>query len=233
MKRTSTALAKAPAKRTKKASSKNTTVRKTLISRAPRYSVFPAVGFPAQLRMKHRYATNIAVTSTTGSLANYLFSCNGMFDPDITGSGHQPMYFDQLTAIYNHYTVVASTIKVTISCTSVPTNPCQAVLYFEDDTTVTPANTIAGQESGTAVTKIIPAGSTDVHKMYKSWNSIMFGPDAVDNDNLQGSVSSNPSEQTYFCFQWAGIASQTQQATINFEVVYDAVWKELKSLDTQ
>jgi len=235
MKRKSVASTKkAPAKKAR-ASAPNSKgpVQRSLITRAPRLSVFPAVGFPAQLRMKHRYATNLVMTSTTGSLASQLFSCNGMYDPDVSGVGHQPMYFDTLSAIYNHYTVLASTIKITVTCSTVPTNPCQMVVYLEDDTTITPANTIAAQEAGTSLTKIIPAGSTNVYKMTKSWNSVMFGPDAVDNDNLQGSIAANPTEQTLYAVLWSGINSQTQACTVNFEIVYDAVWKELKSLDTQ
>ena len=36
-----------------------------------------------------------------------------MFHPDKSSVGHQPMYFDQLQAIYDHFTVINSRIKVT------------------------------------------------------------------------------------------------------------------------
>lgn len=35
-----------------------------------------------------------------------------MYDPDLTGFGHQPYFFDQLTDIYSHYVVIGSKIKI-------------------------------------------------------------------------------------------------------------------------
>lgn len=37
---------------------------------------------------------------------------NSVFDPDYTGAGRQPTFFDQMAALYNRYTVRASTCKV-------------------------------------------------------------------------------------------------------------------------
>lgn len=37
-----------------------------------------------------------------------------MFDPDITGVGHQPLGFDQWSAFYNKYTVYGSKCQITI-----------------------------------------------------------------------------------------------------------------------
>ena len=41
-----------------------------------------------------------------------MFRGNSCFDPDYTGTGHQPRYFDQYAAVYQKYKVTASSCKV-------------------------------------------------------------------------------------------------------------------------
>jgi hypothetical protein len=50
--------------------------------------------------------------STGATQANYVFRGNGAFDPDATGIGHQPKYYDTWAAIYNRYRVLRSSIRV-------------------------------------------------------------------------------------------------------------------------
>lgn len=40
-------------------------------------------------------------------LTYHLFRANGIFDPDVTGTGHQPLYRDQVADLYTNYTVIA------------------------------------------------------------------------------------------------------------------------------
>lgn len=58
-----------------------------------------------------RYITKLKYSDTlTLSLANsyqYVFNLNSIWDPNRTGTGHQPFGFDQLAALYNCYRVIA------------------------------------------------------------------------------------------------------------------------------
>ena len=72
------------------------------------------------LRYTQIQPLNRNLASTTYS--SYYFSCNSIFDPDQTASGapgHQPFYFDQLTALYKRYSVLSSTC----TCTAVSGGP--------------------------------------------------------------------------------------------------------------
>ena len=73
-------------------------------------------GFPKQLAMTHRYSQNVQYThvgpNANSQYAN--FGTNCLFDPWLTYGGHQPLYFDQVAAIYQHYTVMKARMKVTI-----------------------------------------------------------------------------------------------------------------------
>lgn len=72
-------------------------------------SNFPT-GLPNVATVKLNYSTGLALVSTIGNQATYTFRANSIFDPDFTGSGHQPMNFDVWAAQYNHYVVLGSKI---------------------------------------------------------------------------------------------------------------------------
>lgn len=49
-----------------------------------------------------------------GALANYQFRLNSIFDPNLTGVGHQPTPHDQLEPLFENYTVLSAAYKVSI-----------------------------------------------------------------------------------------------------------------------
>jgi len=82
-------------------------------------------GFPDTLTTKLKYADWFNVTGSAGAVGNSVFQLNSLWDPETTGVGHQPMYFDQLcgasgSAPYARYRVKGATIKVTYSMVSPP-----------------------------------------------------------------------------------------------------------------
>jgi len=52
---------------------------------------------------------------------------NGLFDPDVTGVGAQPLGFDQWAGLYQRYRGLASAIEVNINTPGASTNPQAAV----------------------------------------------------------------------------------------------------------
>lgn len=53
---------------------------------------------------------------TVGSIptaTKHRFRLNSLYDPDQTGTGEQPYYYDQLTAIYTKYIVRSCTVELT------------------------------------------------------------------------------------------------------------------------
>lgn len=69
------------------------------------------MGFPKSIVTKLRYVDNITFTSTSGSVNLNNFRANSIFDPDQTSTGHQPMFLDIYTQVYNNYRVLGSKIK--------------------------------------------------------------------------------------------------------------------------
>lgn len=72
-------------------------------------------GFPSSLVTKLRYHEGMTFPSAAGVVSTNIFRANSLFDTNETGTGHQPMFFDQLTAVYARYVVKRSTIKVTFN----------------------------------------------------------------------------------------------------------------------
>lgn len=194
------------------------------------------VGFPKQLTMKHRYVQVVNMQWAGTNLPYYyIWSTNGMYDPDITGVGHQPMYFDQLTAIYNHYTVHSSKITVDFTCQAATGNLLATTcgIYIEDDTTVNPANVGDFCEQSSAVYGQCLPPTANVLRITKKWSAKQaFGGNTMDNDNLQGTVSANPFEQQAFIvFARGNDNSMIAQAiTAHVTIEYTATWDELKNI---
>lgn len=72
-------------------------------------------GFPAQCTVKLAYVDSIVIDAPSGpdNFSYYIFRANSAYDPDFTGTGHQPMGFDEYMKLYDHYQVKWSSIKVT------------------------------------------------------------------------------------------------------------------------
>lgn len=96
--------------------------------------------FP-RLRTRLHYADTFTVTTSVGpGIGNAIFNLNGLFDPDSSGVGHQPMGFDQFSTLYNRYRVFNThwTIRMSPSASNgaafhgvvVPVNATSAFTSF-------------------------------------------------------------------------------------------------------
>lgn len=187
------------------------------------------MGFPKKLRVIHRYADALSIVSASGSVAGQLYKCNGMFDPDTTGGGHQPSYFDNCAAIYDHYTVFRS--RITIEVVSDLTS--RVALYVDDDTSAATAMTQA-MEQPSASSALVPDTTAKPVRLTKSWSAkAYFGGDIFDNDNLQGTSAADPVEQSQFVILYqTADGSTTSTARINVVLEFEAIWDELKTVPT-
>lgn len=190
-------------------------------------------GFPKQMKITHRYCDTFGLDSTSGTLGIVRFACNGMFDPDLTGVGHQPYYFDQLGALYNHYHVIGSKIKVTVVAAT-PTSvvrPVNVCLCRNDDSI--PYNTtIAMRERNEAQFGMLQPTADSKVSLMMDWSAKkMFGGGIMANDSLKGTTSANPSELTeyHLCVETVDQVS-TSSLTVQLVIEYIAIWNELKDV---
>ena len=74
---------------------------------------------------KLRYVDNFNLTGAAGVVGANVFRFNSCFDPDLSGVGHQPMYFDQFcgatgTGPYGRYRVTSAKATVSFMQTNPP-----------------------------------------------------------------------------------------------------------------
>lgn len=144
------------------------------------------------------------------------------------------MYFDQMSAIYDHYTVIGSKITIKFGLNSPTTSTFMRVgCFINDDGTVTPTSANALLEHSSDVSWIqIAGGNVDTYTMTRSWSAKKtFGGSVLGNDNLQGTASADPAEQSvYTIFAECNDLSTTSTITGSVEIEFIAVWDELKDI---
>lgn len=110
------------------------------------------------------YGEAINLQSPGGGTAvqYYQFKLNDLFDPDLTGVGHQPRGFDQLTTLYQRYLVYGC--KVIVEGKDTGTNANSTVLvvnaYPNNGVNNTPGNIIDALEDRMTYTKNIDVNNT-------------------------------------------------------------------------
>lgn len=186
--------------------------------------------FPKQMRSTLRYADTPVIISTTGAYTEYLYSCNGIYDPNISGTGHQPRYFDQMMEIYNHYTVVAS--KITVSFLAPLDGSCTFTIFRDDDTTTNVTTSYQAIERKSCVYLAYETSNTPSGNVLRNkWDaSATFTGDPLSRTDLQGTVSTNPTEQTYYVITVQNGNLTTSSYPLLVTLDYDVVFDELKSI---
>jgi len=67
---------------------------------------------PYRTSMLTYYESGLSLNPSTGSTATWVFRANDLFDPNLSGTGKQPMNFDQWMTLYGRATVLWSQIEV-------------------------------------------------------------------------------------------------------------------------
>jgi hypothetical protein len=187
--------------------------------------------FPSRTTRKLRYSSSFYLAGTSGVVATNVLSANGLYDPEITGTGHQPMGFDQLMLSYNHYTVT----QARLICTFHNLAATSSVVSVKVDGGSTPI-TVVDQilEWGLNNHSVLEAkgtyGSVKVVESKVSIARFEGVSDVLDVQELRGSVAANPAEQTYFHVQSWDNAGVTTNILTEIVLEYTAVFTEPRVL---
>lgn len=175
-------------------------------------------GIPDRLFNCLKYAERLQA-NPAGFTYSYLFNMNSVFDPNRTGTGHQPMYYDQLATLYNRYrvrafayTVVVSNVNTPITCTIVPVNG-----------TSTPASATDASENPLAVQKIVNTmtsggGSIQTFKGYVRLSTLLG--EMITDDRDQAVVGSSPSNGVVLSIQLDTLDGSTNITSLNIYVKF-------------
>lgn len=203
--------------------------------KAPMYrSPTLPVGFPLQMNMRHKYVETLQL-SEGGAFVHHLFTANGMFDPNISGLGHQPMYFDTMSPLYHHYHVLTSKIKWTIvPFGTAVQNPYKIITWVNGDSAVTGSGESFSEQTS-AKTRYAQGGiNPDRMVLYDSFSTYKtFGPAPMANNELRGNNATNPNEQAFYQVTFRSLDGVSPiNIYVIAEIEYTAVWSELKELNS-
>jgi len=195
-------------------------------------------GMPARLNITHRYTESTRITLSAGQLGVYEFSANSLYDPNVTGAGHQPMFFDQIGAMYQHYTVLRSKIKIQM----VPVVASAGCQSLRACVCLNPAAggssnmnaAIENPRSNWVLLSHLSNTFGPQNRLSLSWDAKkIFGANALDDPNLSGTPSGNPSEQSYYCFQIQDSqGAGTGAIDCIFTIEYETQWDEPANMAT-
>jgi hypothetical protein len=187
-------------------------------------------GFPDRILTKLRYSDFGTVSSTTGAVGSYKFRWNSTFDPDYTGTGHQPLYRDTYAAIYDQYAVVRARVVFRITNPST-TAPIYVTLNTDDDSTFSStAQTLAEQSRGISTTLTPLSGSRSFATLSSTWSAMsVLNIDPFSSETYKTAVGSNPTEESYFALSIATQDAST--ASVNWQVMLEqeVLWTELST----
>lgn len=192
--------------------------------------------FGLRTRRHLRYQESISTTGSAGAVAGYVFSANGLYDPNFTGTGHQPMGFDQMMIFYDHYTVLRSSLTaVWVNLTT--TQMIKVGTMVASGPTMYSTNYQTNLEAGGVnyTTLSVPGGwnSTAVQRVSCDLGKYQGVQQPLDNPDLRGDVSNNPAEQTYYILlNWNSQNSAVPSYLVDVIIDFDVVFHEPK-LPTQ
>lgn len=214
--------------------------RKYYRRRYKRRRYLPFTGEGNKKLVKLKYCTNIFLDANSGDAVEYIFSANGLYDPDVTGSGHQPRGFDQQMEYFEHYTVLGSkcTVKmVPLGVSNVNPSAWTIVLSSSQSPFVNYNEIYELMEARMGTSKFGVAGiysgysNSPVPLTSRKFSSKrFFGPNYLDKD-YSGSAASNPAEQAYYHI-WSTNLGQNDPglATFIVEIDYIALLTEPKDI---
>lgn len=169
--------------------------------RVPTTVSFPAnvIGFPDRLKTTLKYSQLNSLGPSAAPTAQ-VFAVNSAFDPDSSGSGHQPSFFDTYAAIYSRYYVEAFQATFEIVNESSTTPIIWSVAYSDNSS---PSGTTVEQigESKYALTGILGTSQgPSMEKITLPWMTsaqLNGQPRVIDESEESAAVTANPADVVF------------------------------------
>lgn len=171
-------------------------------------------GLPDNVFLKMKYADQLTLTSTAGSIGSQQYAINDIFDPDYTngGTNHQPMLRDQLAAIYTQYQVKGCSIK--ISCIGVTTAIPGLLTLSGRDVADLPATNLREALEQNNVSSRVVAGYEGMNKVvFDKYFSIkrLRGLKALVNDGVTD-IGYSPDNRVFANINWQSLNAASTTA---------------------
>lgn len=204
-------------KRSKRRYSKKRTFKR-------RKKAYLPIGVPQKHIVKLRYGTVVNIDSA-GAVTDHYFRANSLYDPDYTGVGSQPRFFDQWATLYGNYCVIGS--KMTIEAYYDSTTRAATKVYYglAKETSVPSSFADMLEQKGVRSFFLTENGNKVVQKRScefsaKKWFRVK---NVLDETNLSCGMSSNPASPAYFYIGVVSADGIDDPPNVVFNVVIDYI----------
>lgn len=189
--------------------------------------------FPQALFTKMTYFDQFNLGSTAGSFASNVFNVNSPYDPDQTGVGHQPSFYDTLlgasggSAPYYRYNCYGAVVKLTFISSTSATGSGTCGYSIHASTVTIPSDVDEIQEQGNGVCRSITTlgsgtRSTQIFKFYIS-NPMIRGiskENYLAGDEFTAAYNANPSYRNCMTVFYEDIASSSSSVFCKVSITY-------------
>lgn len=186
------------------------------------------------MTMVHKFSKRNTLFNSAGSPSSIgivEYYTNNMFRVVKSGpeDTHQPLYFDQMMAIYNTFTVIGSKIKITFLPNSGV--PCVVGVFLNDKVGVVVPSLTSTMVEQTGSKNGILGAEGKITRTYTWSAKKRIGGSILGNTNLSGSNTAGPAETNTYVIYMQDFAKTTKE-TINYlvEIEYIAVWTGLRDV---
>lgn len=176
---------------------------------------------------KLRYAAVVTHSSGVADAGMYQFRLNSPYDPDYTGAGSQPPYFDRMSALYSSFRVIAAKYRVR----AVPASGVAQVIAVWTAAVATAVATKEAAISQTDARTITASSYADPDQnAIKRYIPIAkgFGVERAEietDSDYSGSASANPTKQLYLNLYAGNLYSTTTSVAYSLvEITYYTEW---------
>ena len=163
-------------------------------ARVPRSISFGKQVLPRTLNNTLSYVTSYATVANASGFIFFSFRANGMYDPEVAIGGHQPLGYDQLTALYDHWYVKSSRMTIQMAYCDADV-PWQVATYVDDDTNLATSFSSAAERPKSTWQAVFVGDGATLPKMYQRYNTKeTFGLLGEGNPDLKGNATADPQE---------------------------------------
>lgn len=156
---------------------------------------------PPQQKVCLKYTAYQSLSSGASTAASQSYKLNSIFDPDHTGTGHQPQGHDQWALLYTHYRVD----KVTFEVNAEVGSGSGFLTLFSSNDGASITDPATGPESPGAITVGVQGGG-GARKLFKSFNICNVAGvtrSTLDNDDLyRATMAADPQAIYYGRLAW-------------------------------
>jgi len=188
------------------------------------------VGFPDRLVTILKYVEANTHSGSANPSAQK-WAVNSAFDPNNSGTGHQPSFYDTFTLPYARYYVRAFKVELEI-VNQLATTAIEAVcVYSDQDFSANTVDQLSESRYAKWCTVGLSTGGYSVRRISMPWMQtmkLMGQPDAEADDNMYAAVNASPADVAWAITKMSAVdGTTTMTAIVKTSIYMEICFKDL------